>query len=53
MDAIDFLLCAFVLDIMLVTSVPNEETKSYLIGIQIIIVAGVYFYHQIFRGGRK
>lgn len=53
MDAIDFLLCTFALNVILVTSVSSEETKSYLIGFQIILVAGVYFYNQIFRGGRK
>lgn len=53
MKSMDFLLCTFVLNIMLVMSVSNEETKSYLIGFQIILVAGVYFYNQIFRGGRK
>ena len=53
MDAIDFILCSFALDVMLVMSVSNEETKSYLIGLQIILVSGAYFYNQIFRGDKK
>ena len=53
MDAIDFLLCSFALDVMLVMSVSSEETNSYLIGLQIILVSGVYFYKQIFRGDKK
>ena len=53
MDAIDFLLCTFVLNIMFLLSVSSEETKSYVIGFQIILVAGVYLYNEIFRGGRK
>lgn len=53
MDAIEFLLCTFVLNIMLTLSVSSEETKSYLIGFQIILVVGVYLYNQIFKGGKK
>lgn len=53
MDTIDFLLCMLVVDVLMAMSVANEEVKIYVLVFQIVVVTAIYFYHQIFRGGRK